>query len=72
METLISNKNEIKIQNWKKNKVNIVLFDLIHVNEALSAHNSLPVDGIIGADILKKSKAIIDYEKSCMYLKLKK
>ena len=72
METLISNKNEIKIQNWKKNKVNIVLFDLVHVNEALIAHNSLPVDGIIGADILKKAKAIIDYDKSCVYLKLKK
>ena len=69
METMISTKNKIKIGNWKKNKLKIVLFDLVHVNEALLAHKALPVDGIIGADVLKKSKAIIDYEKCCVYLK---
>lgn len=71
METLISTKNKIEIGNWKKNKLKVVLFDLIHVNEALTTHKALPVDGIIGADILKKAKAIIDYQKSCVYLKLK-
>jgi len=39
------------------------------VNQALIAHNALPVDGIIGADILKKAKAVIDYNKKCLYLK---
>ena len=72
METLISTKNKIKIGNWKKKKLKIVLFDLVHVNEALTAHKALPVDGIIGADILKKAKAIIDYDKNCLYLKLRK
>ena len=69
METLISTKNSIKIGDWKKNKLKIVLFDLVHVNEALTAHQALPVDGIIGADILKKGKAIIDYNKRSVYLK---
>lgn len=69
METLISTKNKIKIGGWRKNKLKIVLFDLVHVNEALTAHKALPVDGIIGADILKKARAIIDYDKSCVYLK---
>lgn len=69
METLVSTKNKIKIGDWKKKKLKIVLFDLVHVNEALTAHKALPVDGIIGADILKKSKAIIDYNNSCVYLK---
>ena len=69
METLISTKNTIKIGNWKKTKLKIVLFDLVHVNEALTAHKALPVDGIIGADVLKKAKAIIDYNKKCVYLK---
>lgn len=69
METLISTKNQIEIGTWKKNKTKIVLFDLVHVNEALTAHKALPVDGIIGADILKKAKAIIDYEKRFVYLK---
>ena len=69
METLISTKNRIEIGDWKKNKLKIVLFDLVHVNEALTTHKALPVDGIIGADILKKAKAVIDYQKSCVYLR---
>jgi len=71
METLISTKNKIEIGGWNKRKQKIVLFDLKHVNEALTNHKALPVDGIIGADVLKKGKAIIDYNKSCIYLKQK-
>lgn len=70
METQISTKNTIKIGDWKYKKLKIVLFDLVHVNQALINHNALPVDGIIGADILKKTKAIIDYNKKCVYFKL--
>lgn len=69
METQISTKNKIEIGSWKQQKLKIVLFDLQHINEALTNHEALPVDGIIGADILKKGKAIIDYNKSCVYLK---
>jgi hypothetical protein len=69
METLISTKNTIEIGKWKKKKQKIVLFDLIHVNQALVSHNALPVDGIIGADVLKKARAIIDYNKKCLYIK---
>ena len=69
METLISSSNKIQIGEWTKKKQKAVVFDLSHVNHALLAHNALPVDGIIGADILKKGKAIIDYNKKCLYLK---
>ena len=72
METQISTKNSIAIGSWKKKKIKIVLFDLIHVNEALTAHKAMPVDGIIGADVLKKAKAVIDYDKRCVYLKRKR
>lgn len=72
MKTLLSTKNELQIGSWKKNKIKIVLFDLIHVNEALVSHNAQPVDGILGADILKKTKAIIDYNKRYIYLKQSK
>ncbi|WP_396590682.1 TIGR02281 family clan AA aspartic protease [Allomuricauda sp. R78024] len=71
METLVSSKNKIRIGDWKKGKQKIVLFDLVHVNEALTSHNSLPVDGIIGGDVLKKGKAVIDYDKKCLFLKNK-
>ncbi len=70
MMTKISNSNNLKIGKWKKNRVALILFNLSHVNTGLINHNADPVDGIIGADILKKSKAIIDYEKKYLYLKL--
>ena len=70
MLTQVSKKNKLKIGKWKKDKVALVLFNLTHVNTALLNYNSKPVDGIIGADILKKAKAIIDYEKRYLYLKL--
>jgi hypothetical protein len=46
-----------------------VLFDLVHVNKALTLHEVEEVHGIIGADILQKGKAIIDYNKNVLYLK---
>lgn len=72
METSISSKNTIKIGDWAIKKLKIVLFDLTHVNQALEAHKVAPVDGIIGADILTQTKAIIDYDTKEVYLKLKK
>ena len=69
METLISPKNRIEIGKWKKKKFKIVLFDLVHVNEALISHKAEPVDGIIGADVLIKARSVIDYEKNNVYLK---
>jgi len=71
METLVSNTNRIEIGNWSKKKQKVVVFDLVHVNQALTSHNALPVDGIIGADILKRGKAVIDYDKQCLFLKSK-
>ena len=70
MQTKISSSNKVKIGKWKKNKIALVLFNLTHVNEGLVSHNANPVDGIIGADILKKGKAVIDYEKKYLYLKI--
>lgn len=70
MLTKISRSNKLNIGKWKKDKVALILFNLTHVNTALTNHNSKPVDGIIGADVLKKGKAVIDYEKKYLYLKL--
>lgn len=69
METKISKKNQIAIKHWKHNNFTIVLLDLTHVNTALTEHNSKSIDGIIGADILEKGNAIIDYKKKRLYLK---
>ncbi|SRR6056297_606355 len=72
METHISSKNKIEIGKWKSKKLKIVLFDLTHVNQALEAHSVPKVDGIIGADVLKQTKAIIDYDSNYVYLSSKK
>ena len=69
METQIARRNRVTIRNWKKKSVAIILFNLTHVNEALTQHKALPVHGIIGADILKRGKAIIDYSKKLLFLK---
>ncbi|MFD1094330.1 aspartyl protease family protein [Salegentibacter chungangensis] len=69
MITQVAQKNRIEIKGWKKKKVDLVVFDLRHVNEALVNHDADKVHGIIGADILKKGKAIIDYKDNALYLK---
>lgn len=69
-ETKISKKNKLQIGKWINKSSSLVLFDLNHINNALSERDIQKVDGIIGADTLKKGKAIIDYEKNRLYLKL--
>jgi len=69
METKVSHKNSIKIKNWKYNAIPLVVFDLTHVNTALEQQSEDKIDGILGADILEKGKAIIDYKKKRVYLK---
>ena len=67
--TKISKNNTIQIGKWE-NKINLVIFDMSHINYALNDKKINSVSGIIGADILKKSKAILDYNLNNLYLKL--
>ena len=69
MLTQIAQENVVEIKGWKKKKIDLVLFDLTHVNDALIKHKAEKVHGIIGADILQKGKAIIDYKSKNLYLK---
>ena len=69
MLTQISSNNKLQLCNWKTKDFDLVIFDLSHVNEALSHYKVKPVHGIIGADILMKGKGIIDYFNHCLYLK---
>ena len=56
IDTLMSEKNTLEIGKFK------------HINNALKKQDAEPVNGIIGADILIESKAIIDYDKKYLYL----
>jgi len=69
MLTQTSLKNELKLGRWQTKNFSLVIFDMSHVNEALRQYKAKPVHGIIGADILMKGKAIIDYHNQCFYLK---
>ena len=67
--TKISRSNAIQIGKWNS-KTSLITFDMSHINTALSEKKINPIDGIIGADILKNSKAILDYKANKLYLKL--
>ena len=69
IDTLLSKNNKLSIGGWVKNRFPIALIDLSHVNDAFESIDTPAVDGIIGADILKKGFAVIDYEKRYLYLK---
>lgn len=69
MFTQLAKDNTLQIGRWKNTEFHLVIFDLSHVNEALLQYKAKPVQGIIGADVLLKGKAIIDYYNHCLYLK---
>lgn len=69
MFTQVAKNNKLQLGRWKNIDFELIIFDLSHVNEALQQHKAKPVHGIIGADILLKGKAIIDYDCCCLYLK---
>lgn len=72
METHLSLSNLLEIGTAKMQRTPIILFDLTHVNNALQQHDTPLVHGIIGADILLRKKAIIDYAHKRLYLMGKK
>ena len=69
MFTQLAKNNILKLGNWKNTEFHLIIFDLTHVNEALTQHKAKRVQGIIGADVLLEGKAIIDYYNHCLYLK---
>ena len=52
-EEEVSN-NYIKIVDWACRRLQIALIDLSNINDVFESIGTNPVDGIIGADILKK------------------
>ena len=69
INTKISKNNTIQIGKWE-GTINLLTFDMNHINHVLDIKKNDTVDGIIGADVFKKSKAILDYSSKKIYLKL--
>ena len=72
METRHSENNVLEIGTWKGRELEIILFDMVSVNSALEQLGVKAVDGILGADVLKATKAVLDYNRNGLYLKIKR
>ena len=51
-------------------KINLISFNMRSYKSRTWRKKIDSIDGILGADILKKSKAILDYKSNKLYLKL--
>ena len=69
LDTEVAHHNELVIGSWSSKRRSVVLFDMQAVNQALQKLDIKSVDGIIGADILQSTKAVIDYQNDWLYLK---
>lgn len=68
MYTQVAPVNNLQVGRWKTKHFPLVIFDLSHVNQALTQHKAQAVQGIIGADVLLQGHAVIDYYHRCVYL----
>ena len=57
---------DLQIENYEA-----VIIDLSHVNSAYSQNGNRVIEGILGSDIMKKHKAIIDFDKKEIRLTFK-
>lgn len=69
LQTRRSTGNKMEIKDFEIERFPLTALSLEHVNNALEKHGSPKIDGVIGADILKKHSAIIDYKGKAIYLK---
>jgi len=65
----VSENNQLKIGKLELFKQNLILMNLDHVNNAFESMGLEKADGVIGADILTKNKAVIDYSNLILYVK---
>lgn len=71
MESHIVKLKKLEIGNWKLENITWVLLDMSHVNNSYTQIGIREIDGVLGGDVLMEYKAVIDYGKSQMILKLK-
>ena len=69
-EIFYSKQNTLKIGKLIKKNFEFILFDMHYINININDKKIGKIDGIIGNDILKEYKAIINYEEKKLILKL--
>ena len=61
MKAVLTRKSKLQVGRHEVGKQAFVLLDLTHINATLETQGADPIEGIIGADFLKKNKVVIDY-----------
>jgi predicted aspartyl protease len=65
----ISHKNTLELGAWSDQDVTFLSMDMSFINTALKTEGMRSIQGLLGADFLIASEAIIDYKSSKIYLK---
>ena len=68
METFICTIDSFKIGTLQIKNYETGILDISHVNTSYKLLKLKPIDGVIGSDLLKKYKAVIDYEEKTLTL----
>ena len=63
-----SRKSSLQYLEQEVHHLSFMLIDIDTINAALAEQEEEKIDGIIGADILHKKKATIDYDQCCLYV----
>lgn len=66
---MIAHNNTLSLGEWQYKNASILTMDMTFINNALKSEGMRSVHGLLGADYLIASKAIIDYGKELIYLK---
>ena len=71
METHVTTLKKVAFGAFKIKKIGVAVLPIGHVNTSYAKIGLAPIDGVLGSDILKKYKAVIDFEKVSLTLKKK-
>jgi hypothetical protein len=61
-------KHDLRLGGVDLSKTKLRTIDLSHVNAGLAKAAVRPIVGVIGADVLRRHKAVIDYGRSLLLL----
>jgi len=68
VKAILGHKCDLKLGRHAVGKHSFILLDMEHINATLAHENAKPIDGILGADFLKKKRAVIDYRNKTLNL----
>lgn len=65
----ISHNNVLELGDWSDQDITLLSIDMGFINRALAVEKMRAIQGLLGADFLIASKAIIDYNRKRIFLK---